>query len=123
MLRQKDRVTMPYREQAILEQWVTEFRSLHERSHLVKVVPQDGSDGADTGLIVFPVGNGTTTGYIEPIAMGDMRWRIHFEPREGEAVMSSADVHILAAELEMAALLCDFIETKSTQHLAALANA
>ncbi|HCJ48172.1 MAG TPA: hypothetical protein DHW40_02375 [Microbacterium sp.] len=112
---------MPYRSLATLETWLEEFTTDHVLGGLVRVVPQDGSEGADTGLIVFPLGGGTTTVYIEPTETGaDARWRIHFEPREHEAVMTSAQVHSMAAELDMAAALCDFIETKSTEHLAAL---
>lgn len=111
---------MPYRSLATLETWLSEFTRTHELGDLVRVVPQDGSEGADTGLIVFPLGRGTTTVYIEPIAVGDLRWRIHFEPREKEAVMCSAQVHAMAAELEMSAALCDFLEAKSAAHLESL---
>ncbi len=113
---------MPYRSIATLRTWLDEFAAEHELGSLVRVVPQDGSDGADTGLIVFPLGRDTTSGYIEPVTVGDNRWRIHFEPREREAVMSSAEVHRMAAELEMAAALCDFIEVKSEAHLASLST-
>ncbi|MCO7203408.1 hypothetical protein NH287_07880 [Microbacterium sp. CnD16-F] len=109
---------MPYRSRALLETWLTEFTADHALGGLAKVIPQDGTLGGDTGLIVFPLGGGTTSVYIEPVAVGDRRWRIHFEPREQEAVMSSAQVHTMAAELEMSAALCDFIETKSAAHLA-----
>lgn len=81
------------------------------------------SDGVSTGLIVFPLGGGTTSVYIDPVAVGDFRWRIHFEPREQEALMSSAQVHAMAAELEMSAALCDFIEAKSAEHIAATKTA
>lgn len=113
---------MPYRERSTLEIWLKEFTEDHELGELVKVIPQDGSQGADTGLIVFPLGKGTTSVYIEPIAVGDLRWRIHFEPREDEAVMGSAQVHAMAAELEMAAALCDFLEAKSDAHMTALSR-
>lgn len=36
--------------------------------------------------------------------------------------MSSAQVRSMAAELEMSAALCDFIETKSSEHIAAIRN-
>lgn len=114
---------MPYRSSALLETWLAEFATVNALGGLVRVIPQDGSDGKDTGLIVFPLGGGTTSVYIEPVATGDFRWRIHFEPREQEAIMSSAQVHSMAAELEMSAALCDFIETKSTQHIAAIQDA
>lgn len=111
---------MPYRSFPLLQSWLSEFAADHPLGGLVRVIPQDGTLGEDTGLIVFPLGGGTTNVYIEPVAVGDLRWRIHFEPREHEAVMSSAQVHAMAAELEMSAALCDFIEQKSTAHLVAL---
>lgn len=111
---------MPYRSLPLLEAWLNEFAEAHPLGGLARVIPQDGTLGGDTGLIIFPLGGGTTSVYIEPVAVGDLRWRIHFEPREQEAVMSSAQVHAMAVELEMAAALCDFIEVKSTAHLTAL---
>ena len=116
-------VPMPYRSSALLEAWLAEFTTDHALGGLVRVIPQDGTLGEDTGLIVFPLGGGTTSVYIEPVAVGDFRWRIHFEPREQEAVMSSAQVHAMAAELEMSAALCDFIEAKSAEHIAATKTA
>lgn len=111
---------MPYRSRATLQTWLDEFTQTHALGSLVRVIPQDGSDGEDTGLIVFPVAGGTTTTYLQPNDSPGDRWRIHFEPREHEAAMDSSQVHSMAAELEMAAALCDFIEMKSEEHMARL---
>ncbi|MFS0866242.1 hypothetical protein AB3M83_02775 [Microbacterium sp. 179-B 1A2 NHS] len=110
---------MPYRSLATLETWLTEFTATREGADLVKVVPQDGSDGSDTGLIVVPLRNASTTVYVEPIAIGESLWRITFEPRLDQASLSSTQVHTMADELQIAADLCDFIEMKSAAHLAA----
>lgn len=47
---------MPYRSLALLNTWLTEFTADHALGGLVRVIPQDGTRGEDTGLIVFPLG-------------------------------------------------------------------
>ncbi|MCM3696611.1 hypothetical protein [Microbacterium oleivorans] len=109
---------MPYRRIAVLESWLTEYQASVSLGGLVRVVPLVGEEDTDIGLIVFPLGGGTTSVHIEPIRDGDSRWRVHFEPRDHEAIMSSSQVHTMAAELQMVARLCDFLEMKSAEHLA-----
>lgn len=111
---------MPYRRIPVLEKWLSEYQADVPLGNLVRVVPLAGEEDADIGLIIFPLGGGTTSVFIEPIAEGDYRWRVYFEPREHQAIMSSAQVHAMAAELRMAAELCDFLETKTVEHLATI---
>lgn len=113
---------MPYRRIPVLESWLNDYRVDVPLGRLVRVVPLAGAEEAEIGLIVFPLGGGTTTVFIEPIADGDSRWRIHFEPRDHEAIMSSSQVHSMAIELQMVGRLCDFLESKSAEHLANLAR-
>jgi len=112
---------MPYRSFTTLQAWVAEFTAARGCGDLFKVIPQDGSDGADTGLIVIPIHGETTTAYLEPSTDGASRWCIQFEPRSRPAVMSGAEVRAMASQLQLAAELCDYIEQKSVEHMAALA--
>ncbi|MFS0866046.1 hypothetical protein AB3M83_01770 [Microbacterium sp. 179-B 1A2 NHS] len=45
---------------------------------------------------------------------------IYFEPPDEEAVMTGADVHAVADDLNMAATLCDFLQQKTADHLLSL---
>ena len=112
---------MPYRTLEMLQAWVDEFCAQTGRAELFKVIPQEGMDGADTGLIVVPIHGETTTAYLEPSSEGASRWRIQFEPRTRQAMMCAEEVRDVAVQLHLAAELCDFIEQKSDAHLASLA--
>ena len=80
------------------------------------VVVQDGADGADTGLVIVPLKSDSTEIYMQPVAVGDSRWSISFGPRSEESQLTAAELHGLAAELLVAASLCDFLQEKSLDH-------
>ena len=74
---------MPYRTLAILQSWVDEFARRGESGlGSIRVMPQDGSEGADTGLVAVQMPDSPTVVYLEPPAPGSTRgWSITFEPR------------------------------------------
>ncbi|MEH3088743.1 MAG: hypothetical protein PGN24_03785 [Microbacterium arborescens] len=107
---------MPFRSKNTLETWVHEFKSAREAGDLVRVAVQDGSEGADTGLVVVPLHNSTVSVYMEPVEIGDARWRITLEPQPDFTIVSSHQLHALAAELAVAAELCSYLEARSIGH-------
>ena len=107
---------MPFRSKDTLEQWVNEFHEAREAGDLVRVVVQDGSDGADTGLVVVPLRNATVSVYMEPVEIGDSRWRITLEPQPDFTILNSHQLHALSAELSVAAELCAYLEARSVGH-------
>ncbi|PPB50937.1 hypothetical protein C4K88_03510 [Arthrobacter pityocampae] len=107
---------MPFRSKKTLESWLDEFRTTREGGALISVAVQDGTGGADTGLVIVPLRNDGTEIYMQPVALGDPRWSISFGPRSEESQLTPAELHGLAAELLVAASLCDFLQEKSLGH-------
>jgi hypothetical protein len=108
---------MPFRSKQTLEAWVEEFRTTREGGALITVLVQDGDDGADTGLVTVPLRDDGTEIYMQPIAVGDPTWSITIGMRDAETTLSAAQMHGLAAELLVAASLCQFLQEKSIGHL------
>jgi hypothetical protein len=105
---------MPFHSQEMLESWLDEFADLgYSISSRVKVVPQDGTDGADTGLIAMNLLDALTLTYIQPEPLGSVHWGITFEAREYDIKMSAGRALELSAELAMVSALCTFLQTKS----------
>ncbi|GMA30445.1 hypothetical protein [Litorihabitans aurantiacus] len=111
---------MPFRSKQTLDRWLAEFIPTRPVGEAARVVIHDGPPGSDTGLVVVPLGNATTTVYMQPAPPGDPRWRVVIEPQPDETVLSSTELHELAAELQVAAELCAFLEEKSARHIEAL---
>lgn len=105
---------MPFHSYEMLEHWLDEFADLgYPISARVKVVPQDGTDGADTGLITMNLLDALTLTYIQPEPLGSVHWGITFEAREHDLKMSAGRTLELSAELAMVSALCTFLQTKS----------
>lgn len=110
---------MPFHSEELLRLWVDEFAELgYPISARVKVVPQDGTDGADTGLIALNLLDSMTLTYLQPEPRGSVHWGITFEARERDLTLGPARTLELAGELTMVAALCTFLQTKSSALLA-----
>lgn len=107
---------MNFRSKHTLEHWLEQFQSTRGGADLAKVAMQDGSDGSDTGLVIVPLRNATTTVYMAPGTDEDRRWLVTIEPQSEATVLECHDLHALAAELLMTAQLCAFMEAKSIGH-------
>jgi len=108
---------VPFRSKATLETWLEEFHRSREAGDLIRVAVQDGSEGADTGLVIVPLHNADISLYMEPIEIGDERWRVTLEPQTETTVLTSFELQHLASELSVAAELCAFLEAKSVGHV------
>ncbi|WP_260837459.1 hypothetical protein [Microbacterium sp. SLBN-146] len=95
---------------------MADFRNAREAGDLINVVVQDGSEGADTGLVIVPLKGSTMSIYMEPLSVGEARWRVTLEPSEDTTVLSSFELQGLAAELSVAAELCAYLEARSAGH-------
>lgn len=96
-----------------LQSWLVEFADLgYPVGESAKVIPQDGDDGADTGLVVFQLVHAPTQAYLAP-QPGSYEWRVTMEAREAPATMTSADVLRLSYELAVVAALGTFLQAKS----------
>ena len=107
---------MPFRSRETLERWVEEFHAARRAGDLIKVVVQDGNDGADTGLVVVPLENATVTIFMEPVELGAATWRVTIEPQPDTTILNSHQLHAMAVELSVAAELCAYLEARSVGH-------
>ena len=105
---------MPFRSLSTIESWIDEFHSMHP-GHVgrVRVIPQDGDDRADTGLVVFELPNAPTVTYLQPDPGDDGRWTVTLESREDVITLGADQVATLAAALRLVSDLCGFLEAKS----------
>ncbi|QJU54921.1 hypothetical protein SCB71_17780 [Herbiconiux sp. KACC 21604] len=106
---------MDFRSKEVLEQWLEDFRSSREGGLLVNVLVQDGTDGADTGLVVVPLRNAPTDVYMQPVGIGEHRWSITLNARTEDIELDAAQLHALASELEVAASLCSYLQERSAE--------
>lgn len=103
---------MPFRTHALLEAWLQEF-ILTDSPIDAHVAMQDGTDGADTGLVIIELRSVMTGAYLQPLnERGDV-WAVTFEPREIDLTLTPDEIVDLANELITAARLCRFLEHKT----------
>jgi hypothetical protein len=113
-LSSEEGLTMPFRSLEVLQSWVAEFELIHApRNGAVRVIPQDGDDGADTGLVAMRILNSPTEIYLEPPRSAGEEWTVTFEPREEPVRLKADDVRRIANELATLAELCAFLQQKS----------
>jgi hypothetical protein len=111
---------VPFRSIAILQSWVDEFE---ERGYStptgIRVIPQDGSEGGDTGLVAVRLPDSPTEIYIEPPSpVAGPEWTITFEPREQAVTLGARAVARISEEVAVLAALCTFLQEKSDAFMA-----
>lgn len=106
---------MPFRSIATLQSWVDEFaQRSYDAGAAIRVIPQDGSDGGDTGLVAVRLQDSPTEIYIEPPStVSGPEWTITFEPREQPVTLGAHAVARIAEEVAVLAALCTFLQEKS----------
>lgn len=111
---------MPYRSIDTLQSWVDEYvRRDSGREGQIRVIPQDGEGGADTGLVAFRLRNSPTEVYIEPPDGDSGEWTVTFEPRTETVRITCSTMQVLADETASVATLCRFLQDKSDAFLRA----
>ncbi len=104
---------------ATLEAWVEEFREQgYDIPGTIRVIPQDGEQGADTGLVSAGLASVSTVVYIQPAAVDADEWCVTFEARTEPVSMDPATVVAMANELTVIAALCSFLEGRARGHAA-----
>ncbi|WP_461471298.1 hypothetical protein [Microbacterium sp. HJ5] len=97
-----------------MESWLAEYRALEKpQGDAARVMVQDGEDGANTGLVVFRLGQAPTGVYIQPADQDPTKWVATMEAREENLVLDPAGLLGLSAELAAVSELCAFLEQKS----------
>jgi hypothetical protein len=109
---------MPFRNMTTLESWLDEFRSKgYPLVGSVRVMGQDGEDGANTGLVGVALTQADVAVYIQPETLESTRWLVTFEAREAQLDLDSAAVLRLSSELATVSALCAFLEGKSAAYV------
>lgn len=112
---------MPFRSKDTLQVWLAEFASIEANAGCgAFVADQEPVDGRDSGLVIFPLRNATTSIYIQPIETGAPDWRVTIEAHPESTELSPDDLYHLCRELTNAADLCAFLQAKSVEHMAQL---
>jgi hypothetical protein len=111
---------VPFRSLATLQSWVDEFAQRRNSAFTaVRVIPQDGSDGGDTGLVAVRLPDSPTEIYIEPPSPATgPEWTITFEPREEPVTLGARAVARMSEEVAVLAALCTFLQQKSDAFMA-----
>jgi hypothetical protein len=105
---------MAFRSQNTLQEWLDEFLTLgYPVAGSLKVIPQDGDEGENTGLVAVHLLNATTPTYIQPEEVDSHRWVVTFEARDSAVVLDAPRLLALASELAIASTLCAFLQGKS----------
>ena len=104
---------MPFRSRDSLAGWLAEFAQLgHPAAVTARVIEQDGSQGANTGLVAVRLTGGLEL-YIQPDAPDSARWVVTLEALEDATELSAAETTRLSTEFATVAALCTFLEEKS----------
>lgn len=115
---------MPFRSIETLESWVAEFEKQNSAgASVIRVIPQDGGGGADTGLVGMRLPNSPTEIYIEPPTQRGEEWTVTFEPREDYVRLGAVAVQMIAVEMTKLARLCEFLQQKSDEFMRNLDSA
>lgn len=110
---------MPFRSKETLQVWLDEFATnTVDGGGVAYVAEQEAVDGRDSGLVIYPLHNATTSVYLQPIAVGEPDWRVTIEAQPEVTELSPADLYDLCRELSNAADLCAFLQRKSVERLA-----
>jgi hypothetical protein len=104
---------MPFSSREELDAWLAEFEQLgYPGAVSARVIEQDGSDGANTGLVAARLTGGLSV-YLQPDPLDGARWVLTIESREDAVELRPADVAQLSGEFATVAALCAFLEAKS----------
>jgi len=99
---------------ATLESWLDEFKQLgYPISGTLKVIQQDGDEGADTGLVAIELAHGAVASYIQPGVDGSVEWVATMEARDDALTLDAESLLAVAAELSVISALCTFLQSKS----------
>lgn len=109
---------MPFRSKDTLQVWLDEHAaSGADGGGVAYVADQEAVDGRDSGLVVYPLSNATTSVYLQAIALDEPDWRVTIEAQPEVTELSPEGVYDLCRELRNVADLCSFLQAKSVEHL------
>lgn len=116
---------MPYRNQATVQGWVDDYLAARpEQATAVSVLEKDFTPGPESGMVVVALSNASTVTYIQ--AAEDEtgpHWFVTFEARSDSFDLDADGVSRLASDLATIAGLCQYLQQRTEQAIAAKAAA
>ncbi len=115
---------MPYRNQATVQGWVDEYlASRPDDATRVTVLEKDFTPGPESGMVVVSLRNTSTITYIQALVdETGPHWMVTFEARHESFDLDAVGVERLAADLQIVAELCRFLQVKTDAAVAAAAG-
>lgn len=113
--------SMPHRDRATIESWITEFLQHREIEALdITVLDRNFEAGPDSGLVVVTLRDASTLTYIHPqIRQGVPRWVVTFEPRSEGMDLDAGETEQLGSDITVLSELCAFLQSKTDAALSA----
>ena len=112
---------MPYRNQATVQRWVDDYLAERpEQAGSVTVLEKDFTPGPESGMVVVSLSNASTVTYVQATVVdGQPHWVVTFEARTEGFELDATGVHRLASDLMTIAGLCDYLQVRTEEALAA----
>lgn len=106
----------PRRSREILQAWVDDYLAESGLNGArVDVVPQDGEDDLDTGLVIMRPKDSPLTVYMQPRAFDDPLWELTIPARDEDSTLSALELGAVAAVVLDAARLCTYLQFRSLE--------
>ncbi|WP_076672926.1 MULTISPECIES: hypothetical protein [unclassified Microbacterium] len=107
---------MPFSSKEALQDWLREFAAVRDNAVAAPyVADQEPTDGRDSGLVIFPLRNATTSVFIRPVTTGAPEWRVTIEAQPEITELTPQELHDLCRELDGVADLCTFLQQKTNE--------
>ena len=104
---------MPFHSRDALVAWLAEFDAASRADAVpARVLEQDGSQGANTGLVAVQLSSGMDV-YIQPDVQGGTRWIVTVQSPDEPIELTAPQVAAASAEFATGAERCAFLEEKS----------
>lgn len=104
---------MSFHGKEVLETSLCEFAAGGPPEHLAYVADQEASEGRDSGLVIYPLRNATTSVFIQPVSAESREWRVTIKAQPDVAEFTPEAAYDLCRELQRAADLCAFLRAQT----------
>ncbi len=106
----------PRRSRELLQSWVDDYlETVSLNGARVEVIPQDGEDELDTGLVVMHPKDSALLVYMQPRGVNDPLWELTIPGRETDSVLSALELGAVASVVLDAARLCMYLQFRSLE--------
>lgn len=106
----------PRRSRELLQAWVDDYLgTVSLNGARVVVVPQDGEEELDTGLVIMHPRESPLSVYMQPRAVNDPMWELTIPGREEDSTLSALELGAVASVVLDASRLCMYLQFRSLE--------